>query len=361
MKTWKWVIGGITSLFVGLFLVTMNVPVAAQEAGDFSLQVSPSPLVATVKPGEASQLELKIRNSGSKPENLRISPRAFSLGNNGDTVTLDNEGPAEINNWISFSNPTFTVLPGEWFTQKIKIAVPQEAGFSYSFALVINRADTPEPTKGGRLIEGSVAVFTLLNVDQPGATRKLEITDFSSTQNIYEFLPAKLNVRLKNTGNTIVQPYGNIFVQRGSSDTSPLATLPVNETKGYILPGKERALQATWGDGFPTYNLAADAKGVENRSIDWNISNIAHFRIGQYTAKLVAVYNDGQRDVPLEAEITFWVIPWKTILLILAVIIGLWFIGRKLNQRKTRRIVKKALAEQAAKSEKVATPTKDAE
>lgn len=359
MKMWKWGILGITTLFAGVLFFVSSIPVSAQTAGDFSLQVSPSPLVTTVKPGETTEVELKIRNSGSNAEKLKIAPRTFTLNDTDETVTLDDAAPSELNNWVTFSDPVFTVQSGQWFIQKIKITVPKESGFSYSFALLINRADVPEPTKGGRLIEGSVAVFTLINVDRPGATRQIDISEFSSSQAVYEFLPAELSIRLKNTGNTIVQPYGNIFIQRGSGSETPIATLPVNETKGYILPGKERTLTTEWGDGFPIYKVTVDAKGVENRSINWNIANIANFRIGQYTAKLVAVYNDGQRDVPLETEVTFWVIPWKTILLILAAIIGLWFINRKLNQRRTQKVVKKALAAQAAATEKEAARKKE--
>lgn len=348
MKLWKWGIGSVIGLFVGILLLSLSPSVSAQSASGFGLQVTPSPLVATVKPGETTELELKIRNTGTDPETLKIAPRSFSVDTGDGSVKLGDSDPTEVDGWVTFSHPTFTVEPGQWFTQKVRIAVPKDAGFSYSFALLINRAASPQPTQGGRLIEGSVAVFTLINVDRPGSVRKIDIAEFNSSQTVYEYLPAEINVRLKNTGNTIVQPYGNIFIQRGSSDETPITTLPVNETKGYILPGKERTLTTKWSDGFPVYKVAVDAKGVENRSLDWNFENIVNFRIGQYTAKLVAVYNDGERDVPLETEVTFWVIPWKTILIIIAVIIGLVLLNRKINQRRTQKVVKKALAAQAA-------------
>ena len=49
--------------------------------------------------------------------------------------------------------------------------------------------------------------------------------------------------------------------------------------------------------------------------------------------KLVGVYNDGQRDVPIESEITFWILPWKILLGLLIVLVlvglGIWTIGRR--------------------------------
>jgi hypothetical protein len=240
------------------------------------------------------------------------------------------------------------VQAGQWFSEQITFNTPKEAGFSYSFALIISRQSDPKPTNGSRLIKGSVAVFSLVNVDRPGATSSLKVVQFSSSKHLYEYLPATLSVRFRNTGNTIVQPYGNVFVQRGATSKTPLATLPVNPTKGYILPGTERTVSADWNEGFAVYQTTPQADGSikKHLSIDW--SKLSHFRIGKYTAKLVAVYSDGQHDVPIEGTVTFWVVPWRAILAFIALITGLWFLARWNGKRRTAKAVKRALAAQAA-------------
>jgi hypothetical protein len=126
-----------------------------------------------------------------------------------------------------------------------------------------------------------------------------------------------------------VQPYGNIFIQRGSKSTEPLASLKVNEARAYILPDSTRSLKANWSDGFPVYIETKTAdNATPKRTLQWDWSKITNLRIGKYTAKLVAVYNDGQRDVPLQAEIQFWVIPWRIIGIALLILLflgfGLW-------------------------------------
>ena len=103
---------------------------AADVPSDFNLQVTPSPLVTTVKPGVKTQLELKIRNGGSGTENLKIEPRSFTLGNDSTNVRLQDNTPSDVNSWTSFSAPKFTVQPGEWFTEQIIFNVPKTAGFS---------------------------------------------------------------------------------------------------------------------------------------------------------------------------------------------------------------------------------------
>lgn len=339
---------GICATLVGVLFMAQ--PAYADE-GNFSLQVSPSPLVTTVNPGESKTLELKIRNASTVDEDLKIEARSFTIDRVSGNVVLDDTLAPAISQWLTLPSPGFVVKAGQWSTQKISVNLPKQSGFSYSFALIISRDNNSASTDNGQVLKGSVAVFTLLNVNRPDATRKVDLVSFEADKKIYEYLPATFSVKLKNTGNSIVQPYGNIFIQRSSTDAKPLATLPVNDARGYILPGTERTLQATWADGFPVYESSADTSGVTKSTLEWNIDQIRDFRFGKYTAKVVAVYNDGTRDVPITGEITFWVIPWKTILTSLAVLAAVILVFRRYLKLRTDKAVKKALNEQRDKAQ----------
>ena len=50
-------------------------------------------------------------------------------------------------------------------------------------------------------------------------------------------------------------------------------------------------------------------------------------------------------------EVNFWVIPWRSILLLIVVVTGLWLLARWRGKRRTEKAVKKAL-EAAAKAKK---------
>jgi hypothetical protein len=299
----------------------------------FSVQVTPSPLVAQVRVGETRTLELRIRNNGAGSENLKVGMRAFKALEDGNVQLLE-ESPREIAGWVTFSQPTFTLRSGEWFTENIKITPPKDAGFSYSFAITIGRATQGSPAPGTQQVVGSVAVFALINIDRPGATRAFTVDEFKSEKRSYEFLPANFSLRLRNSGNTIVQPQGNIFIQR-SSGGQPISVLPLNPNGSFLLPGTSRELSSAWTEGFPSYQ---DVKTADNapstRKLVWDWSKGQDFRFGKYVAKVVAVYNDGQRDVPIVTEVSFWVIPWKLLLLagaILALLlVGVWVIVRRL-------------------------------
>lgn len=323
---------GIALGTVLLALVSSAPTQAADANSGLSLQISPSPLVATVKPGQASVLELKIRNTGSKPETLRIDPRKFDVDDKTGEVKLDDTQPADIADWFSFENPTFTIPSNQMTTAKITVNVPKEAGFSYSLALIINRVETPESAKSGQRVRGSVAIFTLINIDRPDATRELQLTSFKSNSGIYDHMPVTFEIEFKNTGNTIVQPHGNIFIQRGKYDETPIDVLQVNPNNSYILPGHSRKLTVDWMNGLLVEHTV-NVGGIPKKEIVWDWNKIGSVRYGPYMAKLVAIYNDGRRDVSLEAETSFWFIHWWFALgslLVLALLgIGVWTILRK--------------------------------
>ncbi len=90
-------------------------------------------------------------------------------------------------------------------------------------------------------------------------------------------------------------------------------------------------------------SLAKDGKPKQDLKYDF--TRVDKFRFGRYTAKLLVVYNDGKQDVPIESELSFWVIPWKILLVLLVIVsilgYGLWafgrsFLGRARGSRKNK-------------------------
>jgi hypothetical protein len=318
-------------VFATTLVFTAAVPARAQAPSNgpgFALQVTPSPLVATIKPGELSTQELRIRNSSTETQRYKMGLTTFTIDEESGQVNLGNGEPTEIKDFVRFNNPVFSVEPGQLFTQKVLINTPASAGFTYSFAITISRAEPLTPSDGTAAIEGSVAVFTLLNVDRPGVKREFELAEFSSAKRVYEYLPASFSLKLKNSGNTLVQPKGTIYIQRGSDDKEPIATIPLNSGGGYILPDTHRILKVDWDKGFPRYETVDSSDHSSSSSeLKWHWNDLSQLRIGKYTAKVVAVYDDGQRDIPITSEVTFWVLPWKLIagsgLVGLLILIGL--------------------------------------
>lgn len=308
--------------------------VGATADSGFSVQVTPSPLIATIEPGKESTLELRINNTGSTKESYKMALRTFSVDADTGKVDLGNDEPKDIASFVAFEQPAFELEPGQWINQRIHVNTPTEAGFSYSFAVMVLRDESAQQNTGAS-IQGSVAVFALLNVDKPNATRSLNVLEFSSAKKVYEYLPATLTLKIKNTGNTIIAPKGNIFIARNYTSKNHIKELQINQPGGYIVPGSTRSMPAEWTDGYPE---VTSKDGITTRS--WDLSKLSQLRIGKYSAKAIVIYDDGVRDVPVEAVVSFWVFPWK-ILLGASVIVGLVGAGAWSVVKNGARIVKR--------------------
>jgi hypothetical protein len=172
----------------------------------------------------------------------------------------------------------------------------------------------------------------------------LQIVSFQANKRFYEFLPASFDVKLHNNGNVHLIPHGNIFITRGHKQ---VASIVVNQGQGNILPGSNRIYTASWGDGFPAYvekdqggRVVLDKQGQPVTQLKWDWSKFSKLKFGRYNAHLLLAYDNGRRDVPLEANVSFWVIPVRLVLLLLVVGglagIGLWSSGRNIVRRFKR-------------------------
>lgn len=323
---------------VAAILISVALPAAAAYAQTaqappvrppLNLMTSPLPLNVITKPGETVTADLRVKNNGTQPEQLKVELLKFGASGDTGRPQLQEKEPTDMYfNWVSFSETNFRAEPNVWKTIKMTIKAPKEAAFGYYFAVLFARANPDRPGAGQSGVEGGVASLVLLNVDAPGARREAKVAELVATQKVYEFLPAKFSIKLRNSGNVHVSPAGSVFIKRGNAQ---VAAINFNEERGNILPGTNRVFDMNWNDGFPSYKETTEG-GKTTRSLEWDFSKIQKLRFGKYTATLVAVYDDGERDVPIEAVVSFWVIPWRILGVLLLILLfiggGLWGMGR---------------------------------
>jgi len=316
----------------------------AQEAG-LNLITSPLPLNLKARPGESVTAELRVKNNNPTTDRLKVELFKFSADNNGE-VQLEERGPGDdYFDWVTLTPREFDAEPGEWERVTMTIDLPDDAAFGYYYAVSFSRAGERIDTSKTATLEGQVVTFALLEADVPGAKRELIVDGYGADKSTYEFLPANFSIKVKNPGNVHLVPKGNIFIKRGSKTVS---TLTINESSGNVLPNSSRSFTAKWTEGFPVYQVDTEAgngeNGVPKRSLKWDFSKVPDLRVGKYTAKLVLVYDDGRRDIPIEGEVSFWVIPWRLLIALTFVSVfvgvGLWSTGRNI-WRKLRKKGKK--------------------
>jgi len=312
-------------IFCALFFVVLPVQVdrvSAQTPNQtgLSLITSPLPINLVTEPGTTISTDLKVKNAGTQEETLRVSLMKFkAYEETGKPELLDPTPEDDFLNWVSFSEPEFTLGPNEWKTITATFTVPKEASFGYYYAFVFSRVENSEALLPGETaVVGGTAILVLLEARIPNAIRAIDVTEFSVDRRFYEFLPTTFRIKLKNTGNFHLAPRGNIFIDRG--DTKNIAILEVNNEKGNILPASSRIFTTQWADGFPVYQdqiedgkTVLDENGQPEKELFWNWNDASKLRFGKYQAKLLLIYDDGTRDIPIEGEVSFWVVPWRLV------------------------------------------------
>ena len=328
-------------LISAVLMVAVSSPVYAQQSDDqeFDIQVTPATLPVTLKPNTVKKVTVGVRNLSNHSETLTPRLSGFKVDQRSQKITLDHKVPANMSAWVTFSDSQLSLKAGESKNLEITYDTPSNVGFSYTAAITLSRAGEDSAASGTNTsLRGTIAIFNLINIDRPGAKRELTIESLKSSQGTYEFLPGTFVLTVKNTGNVIDQPAGNVFIQRSAGDAEPITTLAINAEGSYILPGNTREITATWKDGFPSYVT----KNGEKHLV-WNWRNANDLRFGRYIAKAVLVYNDGQRDVPVINSVSFWVLPWRIIIisliLIVVILMGLFGWGRliAMGTKKVRR------------------------
>ena len=311
---------------------------AQQASGRLQLTTSPLPISLKAKPGETIETELRIRNSGTETEKLQVGLMKFTAYGEEGKPKLEERGKDDqYFDWVKFSVTEFDAPPNEWQSIKMTITLPKSAAFGYYYAVTFSRSHpNPAADKRDTAVRGGTATLVLLEADVPSAKREAAIQEFTVGKRTYEFLPARFNLKLRNTGNVHTAPTGTIFIKRGNKQ---IATVDVNNTTGNILPNSTRNFEAEWADGFPVYHIKEEngqvvlKNGKPTYDLNWDLGQLKRLRFGKYTATIVVAYDNGQRDIPLEATVSFWVIPWRLLIggLVIAAFVGVgvWTTIRK--------------------------------
>jgi hypothetical protein len=306
--------------------------VTGQGSGPKPLSLTISPLVINLKgtPGKTVTTDLRVKQEGGNNERLKVGLQKFGADGNTGKPTLADRGPHDdYFDWVHFDRPQFDAPNGVWQTVHVTINLPKTAAFGYYYAVTFTRADPAQAGARSSVVNGATAVLILLEAYSPNAKRTLKVDAFSTNHSIYEFLPATFNIELANTGNVHTIPAGSIFISHGNRQ---IEALDINSAQGNVLPNTKRVFNVDWNNGFPHYEkvtedgkVKTDAVGNPKYRLVWDIKQLGKIRFGKYTARMLVIYDDGKRDIPVEAYVSFWVIPWRILLslvLIVSLIIG---------------------------------------
>jgi hypothetical protein len=212
--------------------------------------------------------------------------------------------------------------PGHIQNLPISIVIPRDASPGGHYG-VIRFTGTPPNVKGnGVALSASLGTLVLLTVNGP-VKEQLAITQFAaahgdSTGSLFESAPIDFIEKVKNSGNIHESPTGHIIVKNMFGKT--VAGLNINLPPHNILPASTRKF---------TQHL--DKTVIGDKKL-----------FGRYTADLKMTYGSGSHKKTLTSSVSFWVLPYRLIALIIIILVGGFFLLRHLIRRYNRRIISKA-------------------
>lgn len=320
----KLALGGLLALsIVFIFHAQHTSAESFDQVAEQGLSVSPVSVELNAEKGKTYTLDVKVTNVTGT--DLSYNAEYFDFRAKDETGTPDLfqdaklPASASVRTWLGTDN-TFSLTSHQQKTLKIQVAVPKNAEPGGHYGVVAFSGAVPSGSGERVSIRVKTGLLVLIRV-AGDIKESLAVEEFTATSQhktpwFIENAPIDFTLRLKNTGNVHVKPNGAIEVRNMFGGL--VGKVDLNKSDGNVLPKSIRRLEQTL-------------------NADW--------MIGMYNADLTVGY--GTNGQALTDRISFWVIPYKPLLVLLAVLITLLFIIRTLIRRYKKSIIKEALEEQA--------------
>jgi len=302
-----------------------------------AVTISPILFDLSMDPGQVKQGVILVQNDTNQTQTYYASTQNFvGKGEEGQQEFLTEKETTGLASWIKLESDSVTLDPGKSAEFKWVINLPKNAEPGGHYAAVFF-AMQPKDEKGTSVgIGGRTGALFLVNVSgnirESANIESFRImndadTDKAKPTSLINSLPAYFETRIKNTGSVHLMPEGNIVIKNIFGNT--VGTVSVNPTKGRVLPDGIRKYRTMWGskDTIEGNGFFAGLKR------EWK-----GFAIGRYTAELDAKY--GTQNQSLKASVSFWILPWRIILLALILLVAL-LLGLKLYNKM---IIKSAMS-----------------
>lgn len=287
---------------------------AAQSSGGQGLEIAPPLLNLTANPGDALHTEIRLRNVTTKTLAAHAQYNDFVAGGEEGQPKLllnnNEQSPYSIKDWLN-SIDALTLAPQEQRTVNLTINVPQNASPGGHYGVIRFTGAAPEADNTSVSLSASVGTLILIrvsgNVKESAQIAQIYTSQNNKHRSLFEYGPISISTRVQNTGNVHIQPSGTVTVNNMFGRR--VANFQLNQTKGNILPQSIRRFDAT----------------LNNKLL-----------FGRYKVMADIVY--GKDNTITSRTAYFWVIPYKLIIIILAILAAIIFLIRRYN----RLIVKRA-------------------
>ncbi len=306
-------------LLLTLFLSVLLVGSAyAQE--DVSVGVSPTFQNLKLQPGDRYNGELVTWNLSQEPAKYKILVKGFKQIDNtpGTAVLLSDEEEQKslysASSWITVNKDSIELVPNKNEKILYEINVPKNATKGEYHAMISLISENYVKSNDTATLTNVSSGMPILIRIGDNFVESAELLTFKTSKNIYEKPSVLFTTIINNTGDTHISPTGEIILT--NIFNKEIARIKFNANSQSLLRDNTGNYTTQWTDKLIT----------ENKQL----------AVGPIKAELIVTYRELQPGfAPLLAQTSFYIIPWKYILLF-AITIALIVVLVKVKKRKKR-------------------------
>ncbi len=301
-KLWKY--KGIILLPIIILLLSITSSFAQN---NLSIGVAPTFKTLELKAGEVYSDEIVFWNQSSSNDTYKVFVSGFEQIENqpGTAVILTPEDDAistySASKWVTVEKQSLTLESNKNTKLKYTIQVPQDVTDG-EYNVEIFLISESNFQQGGTAAFASLASGTpiLIKIGDE-FVENAELLKFVSNKKIYEKISVIFLSRIKNIGDTHIQPTGEIIIE--NIFRQEVTRIPFNKNKQSLLKGTSGDYEDYWDQS--SYLSPNNA-----------------IAIGPMKATLLVTYRTSQPGFAvLSGQADFWIIPWKLLIAIFIIII----------------------------------------
>jgi hypothetical protein len=303
------------SRFAFVFLVVAFfcafAPVSFLFAAGDGIGIKPAQISEGMKPGESRQFSVVISNMSEVDQTYYLDKRDITGVKDGGTPIFADPNVEktsfELSQWISLDTAQVDVPKGQERTITFTIKAPDNASPGSHFGGIFVSVQPPKLRESGASVGYEVANIISIRI-AGDAVEKAEIRQFSTDNYIYGKPQVTFNVKMENTGNTLLRPTGPLEITNMFG--KQVASLSFNKDLSGVFPGTTREFTLPWTETGTMF--------------------------GRYEAIISPVYGEDGFKQTVSSTVTFWILPMNIILpslIALAVLLLITYVSVRIYVR----------------------------
>lgn len=301
-----------------LFLILALSSIKSYAQSSLSIGAAPTSKTLKLEAGQTYTDEVVFWNLADKADTYFVYVRGFKQIENqpGTAIILTEQEDADAvysaSKWVSVDKSEVLLEPNKNIKVKYTINVPKDVTDGEYNAQIFLVSKLKVEGSGTRAFTSLASGMPILITIGDEFVENAELLRFNTDLKTYEKVNVTFLTKIKNLGDTHITPSGEIIVK--NIFKQEVARIRFNPNRQSLLRDNIGNYEDNWSS--QSY-LSPDKKLL----------------IGPMTAEIVATYrslNPGFST--LNSQVTFWIVPWKWIIAILAVILVSTFILIRKNK-----------------------------